>query len=252
MAYYIPEEQLVRRPPSSDGNLDVRIVKQSIVHLATSNGLTDSERNLQISVEKCLARKFQTSLIPFLKSYPNNFDIEKDGVDTFVAAFTKLELCPTHCSGRGTCRGAPICNRLHVCKFYLLSNSCHIAKSGRQCKFGHDLTTAHNRNLLQEHYLDELRVEELRNLFSSIKSRCDITKPLLCKFYNIGNGCTKEGTSQKCQFLHLCRHYISGTCKFGKGCKRSHDLTNPQVKGIFAVVKPVLRGNLWDVEKVAF
>jgi hypothetical protein len=37
MAYYIPEEHLVRRPPSSDENLDVQIVKQSIVHLATSN-----------------------------------------------------------------------------------------------------------------------------------------------------------------------------------------------------------------------
>jgi hypothetical protein len=41
------------------------------------------------------SREFKTSLIPFLKSYPNNFDIEKDGVVTFVAAFTKLELCPT-------------------------------------------------------------------------------------------------------------------------------------------------------------
>jgi hypothetical protein len=54
--------------------------------LATSNGLTDTLRNLQTSVEKGLAREFTTSLIPFLKSYPNNFDIEKDGVVTFVAA----------------------------------------------------------------------------------------------------------------------------------------------------------------------
>ncbi|CAG2245937.1 PARP7S [Mytilus edulis] len=231
MAYFIPSSQLNRGPVIPD-NPDVQIIKQCVRYLSASNGNTESEQNLQAAIEQCLGRKFSASLIPFLKSYPKNFEIETDGRNSFISALTKLELCPTHCSGRGTCRGSPICDKLHICKFYLLSNSCHVAKSGKVCAFGHDLTTAHNKALLRENYIDELRLEDLRNLFKSVKSRCPMTTPQICKFYNVGKGCTKDIRGQPCPFLHLCRFYISGTCKFGKGCRRSHDLLNQQVKAL--------------------
>ncbi|CAC5389226.1 PARP7S [Mytilus coruscus] len=229
MAYYIPHSQLNRGPDIED-NADVQIIKQCVRYLSASNGNTESEQNLQAAIEQCLGRKFSASLIPFLKSYPKNFEIETDGRNSFISALTKLELCPTHCSGRGTCRGSPICDKLHICKFYLLSNSCHVAKVGKLCAFGHDLTTAHNKALLRDNFMDELRLEDLRNLFRSVKSRCPMTTPQICKFYNVGKGCSKETRGQPCPFLHLCRFYISGTCKFGKGCRRSHDLLNQQVK----------------------
>lgn len=230
MAYYIPPVQLQYQPPTED-QLDTLIIKQCVKFLSSSPGNVETDQNLQANVEEQLGRKFQTKLLSLLQIYQDNFDIETDGKNSFITAFTKLELCPIHCSGRSMCRGAPICDKLHICKFYLLSNSCQIERRGKHCAFGHDLTTAHNKALLRQHYLDDLRVEELRNIFRHIKSRCPITMPQICKFYNVGKGCSKEGTAHPCPFIHLCKFYVSGTCKFNKGCRRRHDLLDQQVKG---------------------
>lgn len=54
--------------------------------------------------------------------------------------------------------------------------------------------------------------------------------PALCKFYQNEMGCRKKdwGPDGKCHFLHICQYFVSGECKFGNKCKRSHDLFTGQ------------------------
>ena len=54
--------------------------------------------------------------------------------------------------------------------------------------------------------------------------------PLICKFYNNDTGCARS--NEMCEFIHVCHHYITGNCKYGGRCKRSHDLTSGQPESI--------------------
>lgn len=58
--------------------------------------------------------------------------------------------------------------------------------------------------------------------------------PAVCKFYQNEMGCRKKdwGAEGKCFFLHICQHYVTGDCKFGSNCKRSHDLFSGQAAEI--------------------
>ena len=51
------------------------------------------------------------------------------------------------------------------------------------------------------------------------------------KFYNKGE--CKNG--DKCEFLHVCEHYVKGDCKFGeKKCKRSHHFGTSHSRKVLA------------------
>ena len=54
--------------------------------------------------------------------------------------------------------------------------------------------------------------------------------PIICKFYNNETGCAR--TNELCEFIHVCHHYVTGDCKYGGRCKRSHDLTSGQAEHI--------------------
>ena len=160
---------------------------------------------------------------------PGHFEWYDDG-ERYVKIVTKVSICEVHCSKNRTCPGTiPMCTGLHICKFYLLSGKCQY---GGQCSFGHDLTISHNMKILKENYLDGLSVEDLKYLFGQAESRTSVTAPKICKFYNVEAGCRYAESGKPCPNLHICKHYVSSSCRFGKKCRRSHDILNHSVKDI--------------------
>ena len=193
-------------------------LKDLVYHLGQASNVRLSEKQLHDIIVK----------------FPNNFNfVYKDSEieNVYVSSVTKLGLCREHCSKQGQCQGFPACDGLHICKFYLLSNSCRVTKQGKSCLYGHDLTSQHNMQLLRRHLLDHLSVMDIKSLFRTTESRSRTTLPTVCKFYNINVGCRAEMEGKPCPYLHMCKFYVIGQCRFGKGCKRSHDVLNPQVKG---------------------
>ncbi|XP_052212572.1 zinc finger CCCH-type antiviral protein 1-like isoform X2 [Dreissena polymorpha] len=157
-----------------------------------------------------------------LRGYPDHFEILDDGCST-VKLVTSLNYCKMHCSKNSNCPGhVPYCTGLHICKFYM-SSKCKF----KQCHFGHDLTTSHNMSVLKEHLVDGLPVP----LIQKIAER---PIPRICKFYNVEAGCRNNVKSRQCPNLHLCKHYVVNACKFGKMCKRSHNLTD---QGILSILE---------------
>ncbi|CAG2255619.1 PARP7S [Mytilus edulis] len=217
----------LREPPSKPKRnlkrFDLQIVKNAIHQLCieVNDSLTIEE--LKEKVEESLRRKFRFSFLPLLHKFDNNFFVEDYCNSKLIKAKTTLELCPSHSGIRKKCDKN--CNKLHICKFYLLSNSCTF--KGNRCRFGHNLESDYNKALLEYHDLEELDVDELRILFKSPLNRCQVTQPPICKFYNLEKGCSKE---DGCKFLHICKPYLTGSCRFGRRCRRNHNIFQPQLK----------------------
>lgn len=153
---------------------------------------------------------------PFARAYSQHFKCEHG----YVSLVTDLIICPDHCTEDG-CPRDESCPHLHMCRFHLL-HRCQFQnpeKPGTICKFGHDLDDMHTKTLLEQHALRGLSVEQLRVVFRN--NRCLATIPRICKFYNVGSSCTKDDF---CPDLHLCRHFIFESCKFGSRCMRSHNV----------------------------
>ncbi|KAG5267768.1 hypothetical protein AALO_G00225480 [Alosa alosa] len=138
-----------------------------------------------------------------------------DGKKTVIAK-TQLRLCRARdCTG---------CSNIHLCKLYLLGEDCPHNRGRRVCRFSHDLYSDHNNQLLRQHYLQELKREELCTLLM----QNDYTLlPPVCFTYNRGAGefgfCPDKDT---CRRLHICEKYLRGTCHRGD-CDRSHDFFEP-------------------------
>jgi len=187
--------------------------------------LTDIHRNIR---QRCSISREELKRL--IHDYDEYFEVSRDG-QSFVRYMTMLSLCESHSSRGRECSGnAPQCTGLHICKFFVLSNSCKF----KPCLFGHDLTTAHNRNVLQENLLDHLPLDMIKHVLNNSISRDHVAKPKICKFYNIGEGVCRYLASDKrsCPHLHLCSHYIYSNCKFGSRCKRSHDVLSQDVHTI--------------------
>lgn len=188
--------------------------------------------------EAPMPRLGERQLYDIISKYPNNFVFTKKSTideDIVVAAKTSLGLCKDHCSRFAQCPGIPLCQGLHICRYYLLSNSCKFSRvhgpTSIPCQFGHDMTTTHNRQLLQQNIIDHLTVPELRFLFGTLKSRSQSTLPNICRFYNVESGCRSASQGKECPFIHICRHYVMDQCRFGVNCKRNHNINDQQVRG---------------------
>ncbi|XP_052785139.1 uncharacterized protein LOC128220688 [Mya arenaria] len=116
-------------------------------------------------------------------------------------------------------RNSHECNDLHICKFYLIGEC-----SNSFCKFGHNLKTNHNFNVLKLHNVERLHGNEIRIICQDVRSRNCTTLPIVCRFYNQG-GCSKW---TNCPYLHVCSYFIEDDCKFNSRCKRSHSLHDSQ------------------------
>lgn len=160
---------------------------------------------------------------------PSNFECFEDG-QLFVKQITRVGICELHTSKNKTCPGSiPFCTGLHICKFYILSGQCPF---GGQCTFGHDLTISHNMKILKENYLECVAGEDLKYLFSRAESRTSVTVPKICKFYNVDAGCRYSESGKDCPNLHICKHYVLDKCRYGRSCRRSHNIISRDIKAI--------------------
>ncbi|XP_061196239.1 protein mono-ADP-ribosyltransferase PARP12-like [Saccostrea echinata] len=233
----VQQQPLVQPQPqqssSSGQDFNQSIVRKSIEILCQhKKPMSAAELSQQLASH--IVRLSEKQLIEVLSNYPNNFTIyTKEGTeDHILSVCTKLGLCKEHCSKQGQCPGIPVCDGLHICKFYLLSNSCRVEKQGKNCLFGHDLTSPHNMSLLRQNMLEHLSVHSIKNLFRTTESRGRTTMPSICKFYNINVGCRAEEEGKACPYLHICKFYVIGQCRFGKRCKRSHNVFDQQITDI--------------------
>jgi len=163
-----------------------------------------------------------------LRKYPGHFQyFEDERKECCIRLLTHLSICDLHASKNHPCPGTiPFCSGLHVCKFYLLSGNCKF----NPCKFGHDLTTAHNMTILGENLVSGLPVNLINKLVHKSRSRSSSLLPKVCKFYNVQNNACRKG--DRCPHLHLCSHFLNNDCKFGHNCIRSHNMADPKVKDI--------------------
>ncbi|XP_040886211.1 protein mono-ADP-ribosyltransferase PARP12b isoform X2 [Toxotes jaculatrix] len=135
--------------------------------------------------------------------------------DCTVVAKTSLRLCRSY--GREEQCGG--CQQLHLCKFFIYGN-CRFGRGRKPCKFSHDIRSGHNYRLLRECTLHELSEDDL---FLLLLQNDPTLLPEVCLHYNKGSGphgcCTFQNT---CTKVHLCQHFVQGTCMFGLKCKRQH------------------------------
>ncbi|XP_078077304.1 protein mono-ADP-ribosyltransferase PARP12-like [Mustelus asterias] len=120
------------------------------------------------------------------------------------------------------------CGQLHLCRFFIFGN-CKYTEESNACKYFHTVHNIHNWEIIHINQLQELNVNELRVL---LLQNDPSLLPEVCLHYNRGSGdpqfgsCTHKHT---CNKLHICSYFISGNCKFGAGCRRSHDFHGSNV-----------------------
>ncbi|XP_054582093.1 protein mono-ADP-ribosyltransferase PARP12 isoform X3 [Eptesicus fuscus] len=140
-----------------------------------------------------------------------------------VLAVSALRLCRGHQGLKPTCAG--LCGQLHLCKFMVLG-ACKFLRTGKNCRNSHTLTTEHNLSVLKTHGVDHLSYSELCQL---LFQNDPWLLPEICLHYNKGDGHHGSCSFRKqCVKLHVCQYFVQGECKFGTGCKRSHDFSNSE------------------------
>ncbi|KAK3105260.1 hypothetical protein FSP39_021031 [Pinctada imbricata] len=102
-----------------------------------------------------------------------------------------------------------------------LGRESHLRLSEKQL---HDIITKfpNNFNFV---YKDR----EIENVYVSAVTKLSLCREHCSKQGQCG-GAEKEG--KPCPYLHMCKFYVIGQCRFGKGCKRNHDIFNQQVRDI--------------------
>ena len=122
------------------------------------------------------------------------------------------------------------CKRLHLCPFFIKGN----CKFGSKCKRSHSYDDEHTVRVLNYFGLGFLRYSSLlQGVLNMIVDESELQRtaarhvsaghlPGICKHYNKGR-CMKE---DYCPWLHVCKYFIDGRCKFGEGCERDHNFSD--------------------------
>ncbi|XP_062576372.1 uncharacterized protein LOC134238268 [Saccostrea cucullata] len=175
------------------------------------------------------------TLQKILQGYSESFSLKGSQEDPDVSLHLNIDVC----DNVRNCPGFPQCKDLHICKYFMLDNCIHTKKKTRKpCPYPHTLSTKHNRKVLQHHHLQFMDLptikkiikEETGNKTQSVTSSTKDHVPLkLCYYYN-RRVCERED----CSYLHLCEFYVKGTCKFGRRCKKSHNVNSRQVQEILS------------------
>ena len=166
----------------------------------------------------------------FVKRFPQLFTQDKSKSKVMVKLDVPLEFCPQAGETGGCVKGG--CMLLHLCPFFIKEN----CKFGVKCKRSHNLRDEHTDRVLSYFRLKFLLdkpyfLQSLPRILKLIVDGSEIQRaaasrsvPDICKFYNKASTCKK---GDKCPCLHVCEHFIGGDCKFGEGCKREHDFSDP-------------------------
>ncbi|XP_051886655.1 protein mono-ADP-ribosyltransferase PARP12-like [Pristis pectinata] len=123
------------------------------------------------------------------------------------------------------------CGMLHLCRFFILGN-CKFGGKSKTCKHSHDIHDFHNWKIININSLQELNVNELRIL---LLQNDPSLLPEICLHYNKGSENLRYGIcsrKQACNKLHICSHYVSGNCKFGDECRRSHHFHGDDISAL--------------------
>jgi len=128
-------------------------------------------------------------------------------------------------AARGTCVHGNRCVKLHLCPYFVKGKCQYKGK----CRLSHNKRDTHTMELLRAVQLENIDDALLDVLLSKIvvdtemeRGASSHTIPDICKHYNNQGGCSKK---DKCAFLHICKYYVDGECKF-PNCKRIHDVTS--------------------------
>ena len=174
--------------------------------------------------------------LEFVKRFPQLFSQAKIGKSkskVMVKLDIPLEFC-TRAGEKGGCV-AKGCSALHLCPFFI-KGTC---KFGLKCKRSHNYGDEHTVGVLNHFRLGFLTRDPshslLQRIFKMIVDESELQRaaakksvPDICKFYN--KATCKKGDN--CPCLHVCEHFIDGDCKFGEGCKREHDFSDPHNKKV--------------------
>ncbi|XP_029455647.1 uncharacterized protein LOC115090552 isoform X3 [Rhinatrema bivittatum] len=157
-------------------------------------------------------------------------EADQDGVEeALVLPLTTVQLCNRYL--RDECEA---CDRLHLCRFFILGRCGGKANNRFHCKFSHDIHSEYNRSLLKTNQIGGLNTEELKVLL--LQNDPELLPEICFKYKGSENpeSCT-EG--ENCKKLHVCRFFTRRQCRYFK-CKRSHNLFDPiavkviQVRGL--------------------
>ncbi|XP_058930873.1 protein mono-ADP-ribosyltransferase PARP12 isoform X2 [Kogia breviceps] len=144
-------------------------------------------------------------------------------VERLVLAVSPLRVCGAYQGPKPGCVG--LCAQLHLCKF-VFYGKCKFLRDGKDCRSNHNLTSDHNVRVLKTHGVDHLSYSELCVL---LLQNDPLLLPEICLHYNKGHGSYGSCSFKKeCVKLHICQYFSQGECKFGTGCKRSHDFSNSE------------------------
>ncbi|XP_060605777.1 protein mono-ADP-ribosyltransferase PARP12-like isoform X4 [Ruditapes philippinarum] len=143
-------------------------------------------------------------------------------------------------NGRG-CEKAGSCSYIHMCKSYI-DGKC---EAGRGCNKSHDILEPAVKANLEKHGINTKRkpkdiLADFQAALNGENRKGNITAgcgakdadgkkksaPKICYNYN-GRGCETAGS---CSYIHMCKSYIDGKCEAGRGCNKSHDILEPEVK----------------------
>lgn len=162
----------------------------------------------------------------FLKEHKDLFDMQSNIVDVILPVHFCRKVLETN--------GCTNCLDLHLCPFHLL-DKCK--REDSRCKRSHDLNDDHTQRILGNnprfsHLSSNQKHRLLKKLAQHRRSEWETPSniiPKVCTYYNTKVTCQK---GSKCPYLHVCRHWIHDTCRFGGDCMRAHDFKSAQNRGI--------------------
>ncbi|XP_062593931.1 uncharacterized protein LOC134255428 [Saccostrea cucullata] len=209
------------RRGSGAAEVDPFLVVRNAVYFIVSNRdqLTISQLLTWLRQQSQLYFLNIKKLLEILKHYSNYFYLTYPGTcisQIQVRLAFELKICeqPTKC------RGYPGCKDLHIC-VYFIRNKCR--KDSTECPYGHNLHSQQNFQILRDCCLEQINPAVVKEWIHNCQSRRwrASRPPKVCTYYNSKRGCIKN---EKCTFLHLCIHFVKGSCKYGDKCRKSHEL----------------------------
>ncbi|XP_052707164.1 uncharacterized protein LOC128182521 [Crassostrea angulata] len=167
------------------------------------------------------------TLHKILQSYPDSFKFQGAREDPEVSLRLSIEIC----NNVRNCPGFPQCKDLHICRYFMMDNCIHTKRKTRApCPYPHSLDSKQNRKVRQYHNLLSLDITALKKRmqesadFASEEAPVDLK---LCYYYT-RRVCERDD----CPYLHLCEFFVKGSCKFGRRCKKNHDVCARDIEAI--------------------
>ncbi|XP_071945576.1 uncharacterized protein [Antedon mediterranea] len=159
--------------------------------------------------------------------YPGLVQVNCNGGMNMCTVLFNVELCTEMFNTKKQiCSNGGNCEAIHLCKYFISGvGVC----SKNPCKFPHDIYSKHNLPIVKRLFLDDVKPT---NLYSRLQEKF-ARKLDLCEFYDTKKTCKDK---VRCQYLHFCRLYMQGKCKYDEGCKLNHDILGENCEVVLARV----------------